>query len=131
MGSRRTAEEEMSREILEIKRIKIRSVIRVTFLFHVFVGLIIGLLLSAGWGIITVFDMQEFVPSFLGDVGDPETASLLILLSLTAVAFGVVGALIWSLITLLYNVIAGFVRGIRIEVEAGKIKKKGDQGNGG
>ncbi len=122
---------QMTREMVEIKRVKIRSIMRVVFLFHVFAGLIVGLLLSAAWGVVTIFDMQEFVPSFLGELEDPETVSLLILLSVTAIAFGLVGAIVWSLMTLLYNVIAGFVKGITIEVDVGRTEEKGDHANGG
>jgi hypothetical protein len=119
--------------IKEIKRIRIRSVLRLLFLFHAFLGLFVGLILAVLWGVISLFEMYELVPSFLGDVGDPTTSSILILLSISAISLGILGALVWFLIALLYNVIAGFVRGIEIEVVPRKArsKKNGDQENGG
>jgi hypothetical protein len=116
----------MPPEIKEIKRVKIRSVIRVTFLFHVIVGLFIGLLLVVAWGVIGIFEMYEIIPDFLGDVGKPTTFSILKLFSLVALTLGILGVIIWSLLTLLYNLIAGFTRGIRVEAITHGIEK-GDE----
>jgi len=104
-----------------------------SFLFHAFLGLFLGLILTVFWGVISLFEMYELVPSFLGNVGDPATSSILVLLSISAMSFGILGALVWFLIALLYNVIAGFVRGIEIEVVPRKAKanKNGDKENGG
>ncbi len=96
------------------------------FLYHAFAGLFVGLLLALFWGVISLFEMYEIVPSFLGGVGNPTTSSILILLSISAVALGIFGALAWSLIVLLYNVIAGFVRGIEVEVVVRKPRKSGE-----
>jgi hypothetical protein len=97
------------------------------FLFHVFVGFIIGLLLTISWTVIGIFEMYEIIPSIFGDVGEPTASSILILLSSTALSLGILGVIVWFLLTLLYNIIAGFVRGIRFEVETTEVREKGDQ----
>ncbi len=116
----------MSQQNIEIKRVRIRSVVRMVFLFHVLVGLLLGFLLTIGWGLISVFGMYDLVPSFLGDVGIPDTSSVLILISVTALVLGALGALIWFLLALLYNVIAGIVRGVCFEVVTRESEKEGD-----
>ncbi len=115
----------MTPVFMEVKRVRIRSVIRMVFLFHVFVGFIIGLLLAITWAVIGVFEMYEIIPSIFGNVGEPTTSSILILLSSAALSLGILGVIIWFLLTLLYNVIAGFVRGIRFEVVTTEVKEKG------
>jgi len=99
----------------------------VVFLFHAFTGLFIGLLLATSWVLISIFEMNEIIPPFFGNLGKPTTSSILILLSSTAITLGILGAVIWSLLTLLYNIIAGFVRGIKLEVIANDVKEKGEQ----
>jgi hypothetical protein len=99
---------------MEIKRVKIRSVIRLAFFFHALVGLLIGLLLTVAWGVIGIFGMYDVIPSFVGELGEPSSSSILMLLSMTAGTLGVLGALVWSLLTLLYNVIAGIAGGIEL-----------------
>jgi hypothetical protein len=118
-------------EILEIKRIRIRSVLRLVFLFHAFAGVLLGLLIVGAWGVVSIFGLQEIVPAFLGNVGDPDSTSILLLLSAIALAFGALGALVWALIILLYNVVAGFSRGIQVEVVPGRAGKGGTAADGG
>ncbi len=117
----------MAPQFIEIKRVRIRSVIRVVFLFHVLVGLFLGLLLAIGWGVISIFKMYELVPSFLGEVGEPSTYSVLITIVLTALALGVLSILIWFLLALLYNVIAGVVSGIHFEVVTGESNSESEK----
>jgi hypothetical protein len=114
-------------DVLEIRRVKIRSVLKLVFLFHAFIGVLIGLIITVLWTAISLFGLHEIVPSFLPEAGRPETASILILLSVIALSAGLVGALVWALIILLYNVVAGFTRGIQVEVVEETDRKRGAQ----
>ena len=113
----------MTWTILEIKRIKIRSILRFAFFFHAVIGFFLGLLIAVAWGLIDLFEIGEVLPSFFGKLGEPSLSSILILLTLTASGIGAIGALIWALVTLLYNVVTGLVRGIRLEVLTEQLEK--------
>jgi len=117
--------------VMEIKRIKIRSVFRLVFFFHLFVGLIVGLLLAGAWNVIANLGLEELLPEMVRDIGKPTTSRILVFLSLSSVAMGIVGAIAWSLLTLLYNLIAGFVKGIQFETVTKREGKGSDPDAGG
>jgi len=117
-------------ETLEIRRIRIRSVLRTVFLLHAVAGILLGLLVAGAWGVVSIFGLQEIVPGFLGSVGTPDSSSILLLLSAIALSLGVLGAFVWSLIILLYNIVAGFSRGIQIEVVPGRAGEGGVPADG-
>jgi preprotein translocase subunit Sss1 len=116
--------------LVEIKRIKIRSVLRFAFLFHWLIGLFLGLLIFALWELVDLFQMNGLIPSFIVAAGKPTTSSLLVLLLLSGLGVGIIGAVVWTLITLLYNVIAGFVKGIRFEALINQEGKEVDESDG-
>lgn len=92
-----------------VKRIGVASVFKVALVVYAFVGLFIGafcgVMILAG----TSFLSQLHLP-FVG-----VTAAVLCLIA-GPIFYGIVGAVIWVIIAALYNLAAGWVGGVEVEL---------------
>jgi len=102
----------------EIKRFDLLTVFKVSFLVYLVVGFLIGLL----YGLILVKMISTFGPLMenelfegFGEVGFIAAITL-------ALFMAVFIAIVWSIITVIaagiYNVICGWIGGLRLELEA-------------
>ena len=102
---------------LEIKRIELFSLFKITFFVYAAIGLVVGIFYGFFLLAATMLEnrfIEEGFPAF-GLLGG---ALGLVLIPVIAVFYGALGSVFVTIVGFLYNVFAGFVGGVRLETDA-------------
>ncbi|MCD6163752.1 MAG: hypothetical protein J7K40_15230 [candidate division Zixibacteria bacterium] len=114
--------------VFELKKIDVLSAIKVSFIINAIIGLLVGLLIGSVMAFIMSLASQ-FIPA--GDMGYgndfPGTVGIFggIFMGLVYAIFIAVGngVILTGIITLLYNLIAGWVGGIKLNFNETDLKQ--------
>ncbi len=102
----------------ELKRIRLRALFRISFIFYAILGCIFGFLFL-GFGLLIGF-LQE-PPDAISFVRIPEFLQGyfgIVVVVGSSLAYGIIGAAFISVGALIYNVFSSWLGGIRVEVRA-------------
>ena len=114
--------------ILELKKIDVLSAIKISFIINAIIGLLVGLLLGSIMALFMGF-VGQFAPT--GDMGyDSDFPGAIgifggIFMGLVYAVFIAVGngVILTGIIALLYNLIAGWVGGIKIDFKENTLSR--------
>jgi hypothetical protein len=102
----------------ELKRIRLRTLFKLSFVFYAILGCLFGLILLAMGQLVGLLEKPTAAIPFL-KIPESLQGHLGILIVLaSAVAYGLIGAAFLSVGALIYNVFASWLGGIRIELSA-------------
>ena len=105
------------RRTLELKRVDLGSLFKVSFVLYAVLGLVAGLMAAL------VFMMMGSLGSLLSDEGIPGFGMVtgvagLILVPILSMMYGIMGSIVVTIVGLLYNLAAGRVGGVKFEFDA-------------